>query len=117
MRLLADENIPLATVRALRQAGHDVFSAVEGGRGAADAALVGRAIAEDRLILTFDRDFGHLATRGERRVRSGVLLLRFQPASAAEVTDVLLALLSRSDVDWTGHLSVVDREHVRQRPI
>ena len=27
MRLLADENVPLETVRALRAAGHDVFSA------------------------------------------------------------------------------------------
>jgi hypothetical protein len=26
MRLLADENIPLETVRALRNAGHDVFA-------------------------------------------------------------------------------------------
>jgi hypothetical protein len=29
MRLLADENIPLTTVRALRSAGHDVYSATE----------------------------------------------------------------------------------------
>ncbi|HEV8358647.1 MAG TPA: DUF5615 family PIN-like protein [Gemmatimonadales bacterium] len=40
MRLLADENIPLETVRALRLAGHDVFAVTESSPGAADEALL-----------------------------------------------------------------------------
>lgn len=35
MRVLADENIPLETVRALRNAGHDVFAASEAAPGLA----------------------------------------------------------------------------------
>jgi Domain of unknown function (DUF5615) len=34
--LLLDENVPIAAVRALRAAGHDVFSASEDSSGAAD---------------------------------------------------------------------------------
>ncbi len=88
MRLLADENIPLETVRALRAAGHDVFSATEATPGAADSDHLRRAIAEDRLVLTFDRDFGELAVRGPQRPEAGVLLLRIIPGSAAEVTNL-----------------------------
>lgn len=117
MRLLADENIPLATVRALRSAGHDVYSATEATPGAADAVHIERAIREDRLLITFDRDFGELAVRGKERPEGGVLLLRFIPKTAAEVTDLLLALLARSEVKWQGHISIVDGVHVRQRPI
>ena len=38
MRLLADENIPLDTIRAPRSAGHDVYSATEHAPGATDMA-------------------------------------------------------------------------------
>jgi predicted nuclease of predicted toxin-antitoxin system len=117
MRLLADENIPFETVRALRSAGHDVYSATEARPGAADVVHIERAITDDRLIITFDRDFGELAVRGKQSPEAGVLLLRFTPETAADVTDLLLALLARTDVTWPGHISIVDGVHARQRPI
>lgn len=117
MRLLADENIPLDSVRALRSAGHDVYSASEVGPGAADLSHVERAIREDRLIVTFDRDFGEIAVRGPNKPEAGVLLLRLAPKSAEEVTQLLIDLLARSDVTWRGHVSVADETHLRQRPI
>ena len=43
MRLLADENIPIASVMALRIAGHDVYSASESEAGAFDEVLLARA--------------------------------------------------------------------------
>jgi predicted nuclease of predicted toxin-antitoxin system len=117
MRLLADENIPLTTIRALRSAGHDVYSATEEAPGAADVVHVQRAIREDRLIITFDRDFGDLAVRGKQKPHAGVLLLRITPTSADYVTGLLLELLERRDVTWAGFLSVVDEAHLRQRPL
>jgi predicted nuclease of predicted toxin-antitoxin system len=117
MRLLADENIPLDTVRALRAAGHDVYSASEGVPGATDAAHIERAIHEQRLIVTFDRDFGELAVRRPQRPEAGVVLLRFVPTNAAAVTALLVGLLARTDIRWHGHISVVDMAHVRQRPL
>lgn len=63
MRLLADENIALETVRALRTAGHDVYAASETAVGTSDDALLKVATAAQRLLITFDHDFGELATR------------------------------------------------------
>ena len=40
MRLLADENFPLPTIEALRNAGHDVIWARTDDAGAKDAALL-----------------------------------------------------------------------------
>lgn len=117
MRLLADENIPLETVRALRSAGHDVYSATESSPGAPDVSHIERAIKEDRLILTFDRDFGELAVRKSPRPRAGVLLLRLTPQNPEEVTRLLVGLLARPDLTWRDHLSVVDGLHIRQRSI
>lgn len=117
MRLLADENIPLESVRALRAAGHDVFSASEAAPGESDANHLERSLREDRLIVTFDRDFGEFATRGPGRPGAGILLLRFAPKSAAEVTELLLAVLNRQEIIWRNHVSVVDRLHIRQRQL
>ena len=117
MRLLADENVPVDSVRALRAAGHDVFSASEAAPGDSDLSHLARSIREDRLIVTFDRDFGELVTRGPQRPAAGVLLLRFVPKRATEVTELLLAVLSRQDITWRNHLSVVDHLHIRQRPL
>lgn len=88
MRLLADENVPLESVRALRVAGHDVFSAAEAALGADDEMLLARAHAEQRLVLTFDRDFGELAARRGPGAAGGILLLRFVPRSAEDVTRI-----------------------------
>jgi predicted nuclease of predicted toxin-antitoxin system len=115
VRLLVDENVPLDSVRALRSAGHDVFSASEAAPGETDTNHLERSIREDRLIVTFDRDFGELVTRGLQRPPAGVLLLRIVPKSALEVTELLLALLARKDMTWRNHLSVVDHAHIRQR--
>ena len=54
MRLLADENFPLPTVKALRLAGHDVFWARTDASVTGDAALLDLAEADGRILLTLD---------------------------------------------------------------
>ena len=117
MLLLLDENVPIATVRALRAAGHDVYSATESSAGAADETLLARADTERRLLITFDRDFGELAVRLRRGAAGGVILLRFVPSSPEEVADLLIALMARTDLVWSERFSVVDRRYIRQRPL
>lgn len=117
MRLLADENIPLETVRALRAAGHDVFSAAESAQGAADNELLRRANADGRLLVTFDRDFGDLAVRAGQLAPAGIALLRIVPQSAKEVTTLLAGLLARTDIEWSGRITVIERAQIRQRPL
>jgi len=60
LRFLADENIPIASVEALRGAGHDVVAVAEVAQGASDRAVLRIACDESRLLVTFDRDFGAL---------------------------------------------------------
>ena len=56
MRLLVDENVPIASVIALRTAGHAVYSASESDAGAFDEMLLARAHAEGRLMSVVDRN-------------------------------------------------------------
>lgn len=63
MRLLANENIPLASVATLRRAAHDVVSVMERSPGFPDEEVLRLAHSEARIILTFDRDYGELVYR------------------------------------------------------
>ena len=63
MRILADENFPGDAVDALQKRGHDVAWAHSDSPGDSDVAILARAQAEHRILLTFDKDFGELAFR------------------------------------------------------
>ena len=52
MRLLANENFPLASVRSLRAAGHDVAAIIEDTPGTTDAEVLAQAAREARIVLT-----------------------------------------------------------------
>ena len=50
MLLLANENIPLASVKALRTAGHDVLSITEYQPGITDAEVMAIALARCSIV-------------------------------------------------------------------
>ncbi len=57
-RFLANENFPAAIVRSLRARGCDVVYAAESLVGASDEIILIEAVRGNRVLLTFDRDFG-----------------------------------------------------------
>ena len=61
MKLLADENIPLVSVRGLRDLGHDIVSIAEQSPGISDEEVLRLSRAQGRVIVTFDRDYGELS--------------------------------------------------------
>ena len=115
MKLLADENMPGASVGLPRHHGHDVFWARTDHPGKADVELMAIAAAEGRVVITFDKDFGELVFR--RRVMvPGVVLFRITTeAPDAAAKRVVEALKSRED--WAGSFSVVEDDRIRVTPL
>ncbi len=116
MRPCANENIPGACVAALRAHGHDVNWIRETMAGATDEQVIDRAAKEDRLLLTFDKDFGELVFHRGKTAAHGVILFRISQPSAAAVAETVLRILTSRD-DWTGQFSVVDDRTIRMRPL
>jgi predicted nuclease of predicted toxin-antitoxin system len=115
VRFLADENVPRAVGDALRRRGHDVKAVQDIGKGASDQEIGGVAVREERIILTFDKDFGDVARR-QLSARSGLILLRFTPRDPPEAVDIVLrALAARRQ--WRGYISVIERGRVRVRSL
>jgi predicted nuclease of predicted toxin-antitoxin system len=116
MLVLADENFPLPTVDVMRAAGHDVLWARSDCPGCADTALLERAEAESRLVLTLDKDFWQIALQRRAPLeRSGVILFRVHPATPANVTPVVQRVLG-TEREWRGHISVVTVEGIQMVP-
>jgi hypothetical protein len=101
MRFLANENFPGAAVAALSAAGHDVVWVRMAAPGMADPDVPAWAVREDRILLTFDKDFGELA-RGSALPRTcGVVLLRMPMPRPGDVGQRLADLITARD-DWAG---------------
>lgn len=116
MRLLADENFPALAVYALREQGHDVAWMREDAPGSKDIAVLARAQVENRILLTFDKDFGELAFRWGLPAASGIILFRISAPSAQHVAQAAVAVLA-SRTDWAGSFSVVEDRRVRILPL
>lgn len=116
MKLLANENFPLLAVVALRDAGHDVLWARTDLTGEADDVILQRAQDDDRLVVTFDKDFGELAVRWGLPASCGVILFRLRTQSPEHVRKRVLETLAER-ADWLGHFFVVEEHRIRSRPL
>lgn len=115
MRFLANENFPGAAVTALEAAGHDVVWVRKAAPGMRDPDVLAWAAREERLLLTFDKDFGELARASALPRTCGVILLRIPMPRPSEVGQRLAALIA-ARADWAGHFSVIEPGRVRMRP-
>lgn len=116
MRLLADENFPGDAVESLQQAGHDVVWIRATAPGVSDPDVLARAQSDERILLTFDKDFGELAFRAGLPASSGIILFRISVPSGAHVARVAVAILGNRS-DWAGHFSVVEDRRIRMTPL
>ena len=113
MRFLANENFPGDAVAALSLAGHDVLWMRTQAPGTADEEVLARAMHEERIVLTFDKDFGELAWHARLPASCGIILFRLPMPFPAMVGAALAARITERD-DWTGHFSVIEPARVRQ---
>lgn len=116
MRFVANENIPISSVRQIRAAGHEVLSVTEDTPSIADVDVLSWAVQEGAIVLTFDRDYGELIYRHQMPTPAGIVYFRFQPATPDEPAIQLLELLSSVET-LEGMFTVVERSQVRQRPL
>lgn len=116
MRFLANENFPGPVIKALQSLGHDVVWVRNVRPGASDPDILNWAVQEQRILLTFDKDFGELAGRSVPPSKCGVVLVRVHVPRSAEQS-VYLAEIITARIDWPGHFSVIEPGRIRMRPL
>lgn len=112
--------VSLSTVQALRSEGHDaVHLQDEGLIRLADAEILEKARGEQRVVLTFDLDFGDLLSTGAA-IFPSVIIFRLHDETPASVTTHLrhVLLQHRRDLDNGAIIIVEDtRQRVRRLPL
>ena len=70
----------------------------------------------ERVIITFDRDYGELIFKIGKYRPPGVVYFRFVPETPEEPAMVIKNILA-GNIQLAGKFTVVGRDWVRQRPI
>ena len=85
--------------------------------GSKDEHVLAFATRDNRILLTFDRDYGELIYRQDQPAPLGVVYLRFVPADPNQPGDVVLGLNQVEGLRLEGRYTVVDPPRIRQRPL
>ena len=120
MKFLADMGVSMTVVRNLQKAGYEaIHLSEEGLQRLRDREIMEKARQEERIVLTFDLDFGDLLATSSAPLPS-VIIFRLQNTLPPFVTARLLEVLSECSEDLeTGAIVMVEdsRYRLRQLPI
>lgn len=116
IKLLADENIPPAVVRFLRERGFEVKQVTgAGSAGASDDEIMLLARKEERVLLTLDKHFANILIYPPSS-HHGIIRIRIHPPLIGEINQAFDQLLKTFDLNTIGgSLIVLEREGFRLR--
>ena len=80
-----------------------------------DPDVLAWAARDERILLTFDKDFGELARASALPRTCGVVVLRMPMPKPGDVGQLANLVTSRDD--WAGHFSVIEPGRIRMRPL
>ena len=113
MHFLVETCVSRFAVDALRDAGHDVLWVPEAGPDPGDEEVLARAVREDRILVTLDKDFGDLVfVKGQAHPA----IVRLVAMPVRRQADALLRLVRSNAPDLQARsLIVIERDRVRIR--
>lgn len=94
IKLLADENFPMASINLLQTKNYDIVSVLRSYSGISDVEVIQLANQEQRLILTFDKDFGFLIFRDGLIPSNGVFYFRLEEFYPSQPGEMILEILA-----------------------
>jgi predicted nuclease of predicted toxin-antitoxin system len=115
IKFLADENIPIKAVEALKQKNIDIIPILDISLGLSDREALDLANRQGRVIITFDTDFGKLVFKEKLKVK-GIVLLRFIPKSPQQILKRIEYIIT-AGIPIENSFLVVREDSVRVIPM
>ena len=108
--------VPISIVVWLREQGRDVTHLREEGlQRLPNGDIFEKAIGENRVVLTFDLDFGEIAALSKGR-RCSIILFRLRNTRSAHVIERLRSVLATSESELEeGTVIIVEESRIRIR--
>lgn len=117
MRWLADENLSSLAIQRLRELGHDVVAISESATALSDEVVLSLARDQNRILISFDRDFGDLIFHQGRLPPLAVVYLRTYAASPEDQANLVERIARLGEGALCGRLTVVTGNGLRHRPL
>lgn len=116
IKYLANENFPRTSTAILKQHGWDIEHIGDTNMGIMDEEVMDTAITENRVIITFDSDYGELVyRRGYKPL--GIIYLRIKNFTPEYPANLLLELITEGNLEVRGLFTVIGENQIRQRKI
>ena len=113
MKFLANENIPMKSLKILREKNIDIIHINEIKSGISDIDVLKIALKEKRIILTFDKDYGELIFK-QNIIPKGLIYFKFIPLYPEETAVIFLEAL-KLNIEFSNYFTVIERNKIRQR--
>ena len=114
MKFLANENVPFLSVTFLKSKGFDIDAIGVDHSGISDRKVMELAIKQERIIITYDSDYGELIFKHGYKPKSGVIYIRVQPKEPLETARIIEDLMEKQ-LSFENLLTVVDSNSIRQK--
>ena len=115
MVFLANENFPAPSIEILRGASFVVKSIREQFPGITDEQVIALAQKNNRVILTFDRDYGELLVRFTKSNPPSVIYFRLKGKTPQFAGELLLGIIDDANLIIENNFTVIAAEGVPQR--
>lgn len=106
----------------LNNDGIDIIHITEvGGKGLKDSEVIELSVKENRIIITFDRDFGRFANMKEIQSKQvsrpyGIVILMIKPQSPTYIYEKIREILSMG-LEFEHKLIIVKEDRIKERSI
>jgi len=115
--ILADENIHVDIIQALKKAGYNVATIKENNlQGSSDEIVLKKANDEKRVLITGDKDFGGIIEHGPLAGKGRIVLLRYKVIKVSFIIQELLSMIKeveKSFIEDPGLLVVLSEGRYR----
>lgn len=115
MKFVADEGIDWPIVSRLRELNHSVWYVAEMSPSIPDDEVLSQAIAQQAILLTYDKDFGEMVFRQHHHF-PGIILMRLHGLEMAQKTAVIENLLNHHRTELANTFTVITPTKIRIRP-
>jgi len=114
LSFLADESCDFSVIRALRSVGYSVKAIAEISPSLRDEAVLELAVAEKRLLITEDKDFGEWVF-AHQHVMAGVLIIRYPSSTRSSMGAAVIDLIGGHAPELDGSFTVLEPGRARIR--
>lgn len=112
MKFLVDECVGSSVAKWLQENGYDVVSIADESPGIIDDEVLYRAISENRILITSDKDFGELVFKKQRQ-HCGIVLMRLSNEHPLRKIEIIKQVLTNYHENLPGNYVVVTDAAVR----